>query len=81
MLFTILPETTSDHAAIYEINAQAFGREDEANLVDQLRRSDAFIPALSLIATKEGRALGHILFTKCLIRNNSFLKNCKAYAP
>lgn len=46
----IRPETSGDHDAIFHVNAKAFGREDEARLVDALRKSPAFIPELSLVA-------------------------------
>jgi putative acetyltransferase len=60
----VRPETPADEAAIREINMQAFGRPEEARLVDALRASEAFIPALSLVAECEGHLVGHILFSR-----------------
>ena len=37
---------------------------DEHNLVERLRKSDAFIPELSLVASADNKIVGHILFTK-----------------
>lgn len=64
---TIRPETEKDRQAVYEVNAQAFGQEDESKLIDALRRTDAFIPELSLVAERGGRVIGHILFSKVKI--------------
>lgn len=37
---------------------------EEVQLVDKLRQSPDFIPALSIFAEKEGEVVGHILFLK-----------------
>ena len=54
-------EAASDRAAIRDVVTAAFGRGDEAELVDALRASgDAVI---SLVAADAGRLVGHALFT------------------
>lgn len=40
---------------------------DEPNLVNRLRKSDAFIPELSQVAEKDGKIIGHILLTRMKI--------------
>lgn len=62
MALTIRCEQVRDYAAIAAINALAFGRMDEAVLVDVLRHSPRFDPTLSLVAEAEGRIVGHALF-------------------
>ena len=57
----IRPETADDIPAIHQVNVAAFGRSGEADLVDALRRREAYI--LSLVAEKDGQVVGHILFT------------------
>ena len=57
----VRPETTADHAAIREVNRLAFGREDEARLVDALR--DGGYVRASLVAEEDGQVVGHILFS------------------
>ncbi len=57
-------EGPGDFAAIDHVNRLAFGQPDEAEIVARLRASDAFIPALSIVAEDEGQIVGHILFTR-----------------
>ena len=49
---------TLEQSTIRSINEIAFGRPDEANLVESLRREDAVL--LSLVAEVEQRIAGHI---------------------
>ena len=57
----IRTENETDIEAIWRVNADAFGREEESELVDALRDSGA--PYLSLVAEEDGEIIGHILFT------------------
>jgi putative acetyltransferase len=77
----IRAETKDDLAAIHEINRQAFGQEDEALLVEALRNSSSFIPALSLVAFLEGAAVGHIMFTGLEIETPAGRVPALALAP
>jgi predicted N-acetyltransferase YhbS len=81
MKIAIRQETEADYSGVYQLNAEAFGQEAEAKLVDALRISDAFIPELSLIATIDNTLIGHILFTKIKIRNGDTTFNSLALAP
>ncbi|NDJ20623.1 GNAT family N-acetyltransferase [Nostoc sp. B(2019)] len=56
-------ETLLDYPAIAEVNTLAFGQENEAKLVEEIRHSDRYISELSLIAEVEGIVVGHILFS------------------
>jgi len=67
-MVTIRPEKTEDYDTVFEINRLAFGREDEARLVETLRRADDFIPELSLVAAKDRQIVGHILFSPITIQ-------------
>jgi putative acetyltransferase len=67
MEVTIRPETAADRGAIWEVNERAFGRPNEADLVDALRASDAFLPELSLVAEHDGALVGHILFSRARV--------------
>jgi putative acetyltransferase len=69
MNVVIRQETDSDFAAVIDVNRQAFGRDDEARLVERLRKSRTFIQELSLVADLNRQIVGHILFTKIVIRS------------
>ncbi len=78
----IRPETPADAAAIYTVNKQAFdGRESEAELVDAVRKSEGFIPQLSLVAEQNGLIVGHILFSRIQIQTENGLAPALALAP
>ena len=62
------PETPADIPAIHDLNVAAFGRADEADLVDALRHDPAWIGGLSVVATtRDGTVAGYALFTRCSI--------------
>lgn len=63
--FSIQEGTPADIQGISKVNRAAFGRHDEAHLVDQLRSvSPTFI---SLAARTKNRVAGHILFTPVML--------------
>ena len=73
-MIKIRPERDEDHDAIFKVLCAAFGRENEARLVDELRASDSFAMDLSLVALKDGVVAGHILFSPIKIEvKNGFL--------
>jgi putative acetyltransferase len=58
-------EGQTDASVIGVVTALAFGRSAEAGLVDELRESSAWIPALSLVAVSpEGQVIGHVLCSR-----------------
>jgi putative acetyltransferase len=77
----IRSEKPQDHEAIHRVNRLAFGREEEASLVAALRRSDAYIPGLSLVAEENGGIIGHILFTRIHIKGKTRSVEALALAP
>jgi putative acetyltransferase len=56
-------EGAGDAAVIREITVAAFARPAEAALVDELRESQAWLPALSMVAV-ESEVIGHVLCTR-----------------
>lgn len=66
----IRTETKSDYEKVYKLNFRAFGnREDESKLVEKIRKSEEFVPELSLVAEKEGEIVGHLLLSKAVVEN------------
>ena len=51
-----------DHAAIAEVVSAAFGRDDEARLVERLRADGDVV--LEMAAEADGAVAGHILFSR-----------------
>lgn len=60
---TIRPETHDDYQSIYQLNKTAFGRENEAVLIDNIRDSYNYIPTLSLVAIINDQIVGYIMFS------------------
>ena len=58
-------ECTGDISAVRGVNQAAFGRNEEADLVDRLRNEGAVLA--SFVADQNGRVVGHILFSRTLI--------------
>jgi putative acetyltransferase len=61
-------EEPADRAPVFALNASAFETELEARLVDALR--GAARPLVSLVAEREGRIVGHILFSPVSVDDN-----------
>jgi putative acetyltransferase len=69
-----------DHAAIHEVEASAFGRPDEADLVDALRAEGASIAEL-VAEDARGLVVGHVLFTALGIEGGDPAPRAAALAP
>ena len=62
-------ETAEDETAIRTLVERAFGRANEAALVDALRQRGAL--TLSLVAVDDQQVVGHILFTPVTVESSS----------
>ena len=69
MNIEIREERDGDRAAIRRINEAAFGRREEADIVDRLRQSCSNL--LSLVAVADELPVGHILFSPITIENRA----------
>jgi predicted N-acetyltransferase YhbS len=86
MNIVIRTETPADFKEVHNLVEIAF-RTDEFSdhrehlLVERLRKSEAFVPELSVVAEKEKVIAGHILLTKIFIRNELESFSSLALAP
>ncbi len=74
----IRKENKKDYVTVYNLVKSAFEvaeitDHNEHNLVKKLRKSDAFIPELSLVAEVDGKIVGHIMFTKIKVAGEILL--------
>ena len=86
MKLTIRKEESKDFETVFNLIEKAFESEQmsdhkEQFLVQRLRKSDAFIPELSMIAESENKIVGHILLTKLKIKNGQKQFDSLALAP
>ena len=81
----IREETPEDRKAIFDVNVQAFGRQDEALLIEALRcsieSSGQKYPFISLVAELDGQVVGHILFTQIHVEDGSLSTPVLGLAP
>lgn len=68
-----------DRAAVRRVQERAFGRSDEAALVDALH--DVVDARLSLVAESAGRIVGHVLFTPVVIAADGAESDAVALGP
>jgi len=82
MNLTIRQENEADYNNVYELNLLSFNEKEEGDLVNLLRKTEKFIPQLSLVALLSDEVVGHILFTKIkIIDNNNNEYESLALAP
>lgn len=78
-MIRIRSELPEDVEAIYSLNQEAFEGTAEANLVNNLRTSNAMI--LSLVAIKNNEIVGHIAFSPVTIESDQATVNAVGLAP
>jgi len=78
-LLTIRPEIPEDQASIHCVNQEAFGRNQEADLVDKLRRRGVL--AISLVAVLDTAVVGHIAFSPVEITSGESSFEALALGP
>jgi putative acetyltransferase len=67
-LVLVRDEQLRDREQIRKVNETAFGRYDEADLIDRLRVEGAVL--LSLVAEVGGEIVGHILFSRMTVETD-----------
>lgn len=78
LVIEIRPEETTDFESIYRINDAAFGRPDEARLVERLRNSESYI---ALVSVENNVVNGHIFFTRVTLSPENSAFNAVGLAP
>ncbi len=61
-MISVREERAEDREAVRRVEEAAFGRAEEADIVDALRGDEAW--ALSLVAEVDGEIVGHLLFSR-----------------
>ena len=78
-MLEIRRETSEDLASVHKVNAEAFGREAEAVLVDKMREHGVL--TLSLVAVNDDSIVGHIAFSPVEITSEKTSLNGLTIAP
>ncbi|WP_235957170.1 GNAT family N-acetyltransferase [Paenibacillus apii] len=66
----IRTESAADFEEVYNLNFLAFGnREDESKLIERIRKSEGFIPDLSIVAEIDMQIVGHLLLSKAIVED------------
>lgn len=86
MNIIIRQETEKDYKLTESVVEKAFKNVEHSNhkeqfLVAQLRKSDMFIPKLSLVAETCKEIVGHIMLTKVFVENDKDKHSSLALAP
>ena len=81
--FEIRQERDEDHDSIHRLTIAAFensefGHQGEADLIRQLRGTD---PILSLVAVRNQQLLGHVMFSRLILRMGDLELSGMALAP
>lgn len=74
-------EKNADLDTITEIYRLAYGREDEGNFINAIRKTKSYEKGFSLIAEKDGAALGHVMFSKGFITHRGRRFKCLVLGP
>ncbi|GJM45352.1 MAG: N-acetyltransferase [Gemmatimonadota bacterium] len=72
-------EEPGDFAAIRQVTDRAFGQPAEGRLVDRLR--GRVHPWISLVKERQGRVLGHVLFTPVTLDRGEHQQDALALGP
>jgi putative acetyltransferase len=63
----VRPERPEDIAGIRAVHVAAFETPTEADLVEALRATDAWVPELSTVAHEDGRVVAHALLSRIIL--------------
>lgn len=77
-MIKIRKEEAGDYEIVYDVVKRAFESAEQADgneqdLVNALRMGESFVPELSLVAETDEKIVGHILFTKATVEDETVL--------
>jgi len=78
-MITIRKEEPGDIRAIRHVNERAFDQENEANIIEKLRKRSAL--TISLVAVQDDEIVGHIAFSPAIIAAEGSNFGAIALAP
>ena len=78
-MVTVREELPEDTNAIRSLNTRAFGRTQEADLIDKLRRNCGNL--LSLVAMRHNEIVGHVLFSPAIVESEHRTSRGMGLAP
>ena len=78
-MLNIRKEERGDIGIIRHVNKQAFGQEDEADIIEKLRKRN--ILSISLVALDGGEIVGHIAFSPVIIESADSSFQAMALGP
>ncbi len=86
MTIRIRQETERDYSSTEDVIERAFEHAEYSDhtehlLVANLRRSDVFVPELSLVAEDKGKIVGHIMLTRLIIKDGEEEHESLTLAP
>lgn len=73
--------TPADRRYIYGVESAAFGRPNEADLVQRVSASVGSVAGLSLVAEVEGEIVGHVLFSHVEVSTEKGPRDVLALGP
>ncbi len=68
-MITVRSENPEDYDQVFKVLSDAFKQDNEGRLVEALRKSPSFVPELSLVALLNKTIVGHVLFTKVIVKS------------
>jgi len=83
-IMEIRESTEADKAEIEDVHIQAFGENEGpeiAGLVSDLLEDETAVPLLSLVAVKNRKIVGHVLYTNAIITRPTATLSAQLLAP
>lgn len=74
-------ERPEDRPAISEVVEAAFGSSAEAELVEDIRQSEYFIPDLSVVAETDARVIGHVMVSYAMLHTQGGERRIAMLSP